>query len=200
MKTGRIAAAIGMVVGGALAAQSVLAQTVPFPTAARRYQAWMVRAMDQCSASTVSVVGTGLPSNGCAQTNATTDSEITMKVARLTISKATGKMALFGRGFVFGNRVSARLTLRVTKQGQATSPAPGSNSVTFTDATIMCPNAPFWFVARQAGTLAGSIKLSDCLQQNGDASGLSTGNIEILDAELVNIDSGKVFARPGILR
>jgi len=201
MKTGRIAAAIGMAVGVVLAAQPLLAQTIPFPTSARRYAAWMARAMDECSAGTVSVAsGQGLPTTGCAQTNVTTDPGITMKLARLNIAKLTGKVTLFGRGFVFGNRVTTQLTLRVTKQDQTTNPPPGTNPVTFQDVTIQCPNAPFWFVARQSGAIAGSIKLEDCLTQSGMPTGLATGNIEVLSAELVNVDTGLVFARPGIVR
>ena len=201
MKTGRIAAAIGMVLGGVLAVQPVLAQTAPFPTAARRYLAWMVRAMDECAATTVSVAGgQNLPAAGCVQTNSLTDSSITMKLARLSISKVTGKLTLFGRGFTFGNRVSVALKLRVTKQAQMTTIPAGSNTVTFEDVSIQCPNAPFWFVARQNGAIGGSVKLSDCLTQSGLPTGLASGNIEVLDAALVNVDSGKVFARPGVLR
>jgi hypothetical protein len=197
MKTGRIAAAIGIFVGGALAVQPVLAQTAPFPTAARNYTAWMARAMDQCSPTTVSVVSTpGLPTTGCYQANSTTDSVITMKYARLTVSSKTGKLALFGSGFPFGARVTTQLTLRVTKRTQATKHPPGPKTVTFEDVTVQCPNTPFWFVARPNGSVLGSVRLSDCLT----TPGLATGNIEILDSALINVDTGKVFARPGILR
>lgn len=203
MKTGRIAAAIGMVVGGVLAVQPVLAQLAPFPTAARRYAAWMARAMDECSSPTTSVVSPGVPASGCIQANVTTDSAIGMKLARLNISKVTGKVTLFGTGFQFGNRVSTQLTLRVTKQDQTTTSPAGINPVTFQDVTITCPNipnAPFWFVARQTGALAGSVKLTDCLTQAGLATGLASGNVEVLDAALINVDTNKVFARPGIVR
>jgi hypothetical protein len=201
MKTGRIAAAIGLFVGGALAVQPVLAQTVPFPTAARKYSAWMVRAMDECNPSTVSVAPVaGLPTTGCLQTNSMTDSAIGMKTARLTVNSITGKLTLLGTGFQFGSRVTTQLTLRVTKPGQSTKHPPVARTVTYQDVTVMCPNMPFWFVARPSGVLAGSAKLSDCLAANDFATGLSSGNIEILDSALINIDTGKIFARPGILR
>jgi hypothetical protein len=69
--------------------------------------------------------------------------------------------------------------------------------VTFSDLTVQCGTTPFGFVANARGTIAGSVLLSTCLGTN---SGLSTGNIEIIDAALVNHDTNKVFAHPGILR
>ncbi len=161
----------------------------------------MARAMDQCNPATVSVATTGVPFSGCPQANSTTDSVITMKTARLTFAQTTGKLTLYGTGFQFGSRVTTQLTLRITKPGQTTlHPHQVNKSVTFQDVTLLCPNVPFGFVARPNGSIAGSAKLSDCLTQNGDATGLSNGNIEILDSALINIDTMKVFARPGILR
>ena len=202
MKTGRIAAAIGLMVGGALAVQPVLAQTAPFPTAARRYSAWMARAMDPCNPTTVSVVsGQGVPTAGCFQANVATDSSITMKTARLAFNSRTGKLTVYGTGFQFGSRVAAQLTLRVTKKNQSKLHPPGLASITYEDVTINCPNSAFWFVARRNGSLAGSINLSDCLAANGEATGLATGNIEILNSALLNVDNSfKVFARPGVFR
>ena len=200
MKTGRIAAAIGVVVGGVLAAQPLLAQTVPFPTAARFYVTWMARAMDQCTPSGMSVTSPGLPSAGCLQANSATDSTINMSWARLTLAARTGKILLVGRGFQFGSRVRAQLTLRVTRKPQSTKHPQGSNSVTFEDVNVLCPVQPFWVVARRNGALIGSARLSDCLTQSGYQPGLANGNIEILDAALLNVDSNKIFAKPGYVR
>jgi len=159
--------------------------------------------MDPCSASNVAVVGSGLPATGCIQANSTTDSTITMKSARLTLSAKTGKVTLFGTGFQFGSRVAAQLKLRVTKPGQHTLHPGATSTVTFQDITVMCPNAPFWFGARPNGSIAAKADLADCLSDNGQPTGLASGSIEVLDSALVDIDStppNKVFARPGFVR
>src|SRR6185436_20146435 len=70
----------------------------PFPTKARSVSFWMARAMDQCAAATLSVVGANSPGGGCPQTNSTTDNTLTMKFARVRIG-TKGRIALFAGGF-----------------------------------------------------------------------------------------------------
>jgi len=195
----RIAAAIGVVVGGALALHPALAQTVPFPTIARSYLTWMARAMDECNPATTTVLGNpNVPSSGCLQANSTTDDIMKMNFARLAINARTGRLVVFGRGFEFGSRVIVELKLRVTKQGQDTpSSPPGGVPITFEDFTVMCPGASPWFPVNNNGVLLGRAYLSDCIPYPG----LDRGNIEVLDSALLNPDNGnKVFARPGIRR
>jgi hypothetical protein len=199
MKTGRIAAAIGMIVGGTLAMRPAFAQTVAFPTAARGYTAWMARATDECSAPSLTVLsgGPGLPATGCLQANNTTDDETTMAYARLVINSRSGRILVFGSGFAPGQRVKVQLTARVTRSGVATKHPLGINNVTFQDVAVQCPNTPFGLTVRPNGVLLGSLTLSDCFM----SPGLAKGNIEILDAALLNVDNGdKVFARPGLER
>ncbi|MBI3784118.1 MAG: hypothetical protein HY270_12035 [Deltaproteobacteria bacterium] len=195
MKT-RLSLVVGALVAGVVWSGS--AQAVqPFPTVTRDFNAWMVRAYDQCMPGMMSVVGSGLPGSGCLAVNTTTDSTITMNSAKIAVRKITGKVAMFGFGFQAGARVKVQLTLRVTKFGQTVKHPPGTNKfVTFADTTVQCGTTPFGFVANARGTIAASVSLSTCLGPN---FGLATGNIEIIDAALVNNDTGLVFAHPGIL-
>jgi hypothetical protein len=186
----------------ALLAASASAQTAPFPKLARFYVAWMVRAMDQCTAPSLTVVNPSMvPPAACPQANSTTDNTLTMGFARLAVS-ARGRIGLFVTGLPFTARVRIQLTLRVTRVvGQVKHP-PGSNKrVTFQDVTIQCPppaTSPFGLVANGRGAIASRMTLESCLSPN---TALATGNIEILNAALLDIDnSNKVFAVPGILR
>jgi hypothetical protein len=73
--------------------------------------------------------------------------------------------------------------------------------VTFVDTTIVCGNQNVGcFVARPSGALAGSENLKDCLTQSGASTSLGLRNIQIVDAALLNCDTGKIFAVPGIFQ
>ncbi len=197
MKTGRIAAAIGMIVGGTLALRPAFAQTVAFPTAARGYTAWMARAMDECTPGGLTVVSPGSPTAGCLQANSTTDDQTTMAYARLVITAHSGRILIFGAGFTPGLRAKLQLKARVTGSNVGTKHPFGLNHVTFQDVTVQCPNTPFGLTVRPSGVLVGSLTLSDCFM----SPGLARGNIEILDAALLNVDNAnKVIARPGLDR
>jgi len=197
MKT-RLTLAVGAIVAGVTWGGTANAALASFPTVTRNFAVWMVRAYDQCTPSGLSVVGSGVPGTGCLAANVATDSTITMSSTRLAVRKVTGKVAIYGRGYPAGARVKVQLTLRVTKPVGSTKHPPATNQkVTFADTTVQCGTTPFGFVANGRGTIAGSVLLSSCLGSN---SGLSTGNIEIIDAALVNNDTGLVFAHPGVLR
>jgi hypothetical protein len=199
MKTVTIGIAVGALLG-VLLCNPGHAQTVAFPKLANSYTTWMARAMDQCNPAMVSVAGAGLPSGGCVQSNTATDDVMTMNFARLIVSARTGRVLVFGRGLPYGSRTRVRLTLRVTKPG-VTTKHNGLIRVTFEDTTVDCPNAtttPFGYTGRPNGVLLGSSNLADCLGSSD--SGLARGNIEILSSELVNVDTGKTYARPGIFR
>ncbi len=200
MKTGKIGLVV-VVLCGVFFGTAGFAQ-VQFPTIARRYSAWMVRAMDECNPATLSVTSPGVPTGGCFQTNVVTDDVITMHFARLIVTARSRRAVVFGRGLQFGKRVRVQLTLRTTHKGLSVKHPPGTNkTVTFQDTTLLCPNPttnPFGFTVLQNGALLGIANLQNCLGTS--LSGLATGNIEITDAALINVDNGKVFARPGILR
>lgn len=178
-----------------------------FPTRSGNYAASMVRAMDSCTPSGLTVIGAGVPTVGCLQANSVTDNSLTMKNARVVVSRRTGKVIVTGKGFPFGARVKVQLDLRVTRKGLTTkNPVATNQTVTFQDVTVICPTPPFQFLANARGGLAGRVALADCLGSNsGLVAPAATGqppvaNIEILGAVLLNADNGKVVARPGILR
>jgi hypothetical protein len=180
-----------------MATHTAGAQQVSFPRLARSFSAWMARAMDQCAAPTLSVVNPAGAGVACPQTNSVTDNTLSMRFAKMRVT-ARGRVGLFGTGFTLGDALRLRLTLRVTQiAGQVKHP-PGSNKrVTFPDQTIDCPKSPDAFLARPNGAVVGRTDLGACLAPFGN---LQHGNIEILDAELINVNNGKTVAIPGILR
>lgn len=190
-------AALGLVI----TVSQVFAAQAPFPRFSRFYITWYARAMDPCTASTISVVNSGVPSGGCIQSNGgTTDDTITMDFARLIVNRR-GRMALLGVGLPFGARVKVGLSLRVTKANLQVKHPPGSNKrVTFEDVNIECPPTPFGFVAGPRGTIAAATTLASCLGSSLSDLANPTSNIEILDSYLINVDTNKVFARPGVVR
>jgi hypothetical protein len=198
---GGIGVAVAGLIGLLVAAQAAQAQ-VPYPKKALNYATWLARAMDPCTGGApVSVVGGG-SANGCPQANVLTDNDgvppgATMSFARLVVRKTgnkNGRINLAGRGFNPGQRMQVQLKLRVTQVFSNTSS-------TFEDFTIACGPNPLTlcFTARLNGAVAGSISLADCLAQSGQPIGLANGNIEIRDSALLNCDTGKIIATPGIL-
>ncbi len=200
----------GALLVAALTAMAFMAQwagaaTVPYPRFAHAYTIWFARAMDQCVPAndgpgpTVTVVGPNLPVTGCLQANSTTDNLITMNFARLLINEH-GRIGLLGAGLPFGARVKLRLTLRNTNKTAHTKHPPGSNkSVTFEDLTVTCPNTLFGFPVRSNGVVVGITSLATCV--GADFGEVTPGaNVEVLNAELLNADTGQVFAVPGIVR
>ncbi len=199
----------GWTAGGAPAVTALMAMATlvstagalaEFPRMASSYRVWLVRAMDECTAAnTVNVRGPfpNLPAAGCLQANTDTDNAVTMDFARLLITH-TGKIAIFGGGFPVGARLELALTLRVTRRVAEVQHPPGSNRrVTFEDVTIHCGNAVSAFSPGRAGRLAAVTSLSACL--GSSLSGLAVGNIEVANASLVNLDTGKVFATAGVV-
>jgi len=109
-------------------------------------------------------------------------------------------VTLFGAGFKSGQRTKVRLTLRVTKKNLSTKHPPATNNVTFADTTVDCGNQiAGCFTARANGVVAGKQSMAECLTQNGQPVGLAQENIQIVDAALVNCDTGKVFGVPGYI-
>lgn len=185
--------------------QSALAQTQPSPRIARDYEVWLARAMDPCNLAndgpgpTVTVLNTsGVPAFGCLQQNVITDSNIGLNFARLRVSQR-GRVGLFAGGLTVGDLVAVQLTLRVTRAVNKVKHPPGSNkSVTFTDVPVTCPS----FAARPSGAVAATTDLTTCLGANSGLAGFTGGrtNIEIIDAALINANTGKVIGVPGVVR
>lgn len=193
-------------------ASTAFAADSRFPTKARTYSVFMTRAFDSCTPAGLSVVATGLPGSGCIAVNTITDAPpptdplgSTMAFSRLIVKRypsagGQGRIRFFGRGFQPGQRVQVQLTLRTTRSGQTTKNPTGSGkTVTFADVTILCGNQSMnSFVANARGVAAGNQLLTDCLAQNAQPIGLAAENVEILSSALVNHDTGKVLAIPGI--
>ena len=209
--TQRTLGGIGVTVAGLiglLVAVQPAGAVVSLPSKALNYTTWLVRAMDPCSPTTVSVAIMNSPAAGCIQSNNVTDNSVspgaTMKWARLAVRKSSnhlGRIGIFGAGFYGGQRMQVQLMLRVTKPGQNTKHPPAVNTVTYQDVVVQCGNGPITgcFTANLNGVVAGSMTLKDCLTQNSEPTGLATGNIQILDSALVNCDTHKIIATPGIL-
>ncbi|MCX8073408.1 MAG: hypothetical protein N3C12_13295 [Candidatus Binatia bacterium] len=182
---------------------SALGQTLPsYPKKAPSYDTWMVRAYDACTPSGLTVVSpTNVPNTGCLAANSVTDSVLPYNFARLRVAKS-GKIRLYARGLTFGESVRVRLNLRVTRQGVSTkNPTKSGATVTFADVTVDCPPAPNAFVVRPNGSILGATDLNACLAPNSNlGGGTGTNNIEVLDASLVNVATGKELARAGVLR
>jgi hypothetical protein len=195
---------------------TVAAGPAPLPNfqQANSYRTWLVRAMDECVTETLSVVSPGgslpLPSFACPQTNSLTDdSSAGMEWAQLSVSRrgraGTAYVRIMGAGFngpapSIQRRLKVELTLRVTARQKVKPDPPTTQSVTFADTTINCGNdSGGCFVARPNGTLAKVQTLQSCLTLSGEPAGLDSGNIQIVDARLIDCDNAdKVIAVPGI--
>ncbi|GBD25147.1 hypothetical protein HRbin30_00462 [bacterium HR30] len=184
-------------------ASTVGAQTLPsYPKKAPAFDTWMARAYDSCTPSGLTVVSpTNVPNTGCLSSNSVTDSVLPYNFARLRVAKS-GKIRLYARGLTFGESVRVRLNLRVTRQGVSTkNPTKSSTTVTFADVTVDCPASPNAFVVRPNGAIVGATDLNSCLQPYPNlGGGAGTNNIEVLGASLINVATGKEFARAGVLR
>ncbi|GIW45845.1 MAG: hypothetical protein KatS3mg077_3127 [Candidatus Binatia bacterium] len=198
---GFVSVAVATFVGAWAVAAS--GQTLPnYPSKAPAFNAWMARAFDSCTPSGLTVVSpTNVPNTGCLSTNSVTDSVLPFNFARLRVAKS-GKIRLFARGLTFGESVRVRLALRVTRKGVNTkNPTKSNATVTFADVTVDCPAAPNAFVVRPNGAIVGATDLNACLAPNSNlGGGTGTNNIEVLGASLVNVATGKEFARAGVLR
>ncbi len=195
-------------------ASTAFAADSRFPTKARTYRTFFVRAFDQCTPAGLSVVSPGLGGAfGCFAATTTTDTPppgdplgASMSFSRILIKRypaagGQGRLSFFGKGFQAGQRVKVGLTLRTTRSGLSTKNPIGSNkTVTFADVSVTCgtPNSGC-FVANSRGAIAGNQLLTACLTQNGQPTGLAAENVEILSASLINCDTNKTIAIPGIL-
>ncbi len=197
---------VGMLVAAMLlsiASYTPMAQgQAAFPVKAGKYSVWFARAMDDCvPANAITVVNPGAI-NACAQANSTTDSSIKMSFARLQVKPgAKGvSLKLSGSGF---QPAAARIGLQMTLRTTNTAGSP-SGSKTYEDETVICGGVTggtcgHYFAVASNGTISlGKQQLADCLTKNGFNATLATGNIQIQDVALIDCDTGKVVATPGI--
>jgi hypothetical protein len=201
--------AVTMLASGVLQSQVAQAQ-IPYAKKANKYAVDMARAMDECTSNTV--VGSG---NTCPQANSTTDSSVTGAIkARLTVyhSGQGVKVRLSGHGFTPGaSRIGVKLTLRTTNKSSVTH-----DSRTYADTPVICgpindpsPGCHYYFASNAAGNVSGVMYLGNCFTEADnlpvsnlgiEVGNLNTGNIEIVDATLINCSTGDVIAVPGVLQ
>ncbi len=190
---GLVAATVLLSMG--LRTQSARAQ-VPYAKASA-YSVDFARAMDECiPANSVTVVNPGAV-EACPQTNSATDNGTTGVIsAHLTVRRGTNGVSvrLSGSGFNPAGHLSLELTLRTTNTA-ISSPSPASK--TYEDTTTRCFTPPITVQAN--GRFSVHTTLVSCLTQSSNLPAvLGTGNIEILDAALINTDTNKVVGVPGI--
>ncbi len=188
----------------ALVAAQARAQGTP-PVKAKTYSINFARAFDACVGPGVTLVN---PSNvgACSQANLVTDGTVTaINTASLKIGVSASKgvsLKLKGKGIVPSVKVGLQMTLR-TSNGSTASPAPPNK--TYNDETFVCgttdgDTCEHYFAVDTNGKLSAKQTLKDCLDRNDLPDVLASGNIEILDAKLINCDTGKVIATAGVLQ
>jgi hypothetical protein len=169
------------------------AASATFPKLARSYITMYSRAYDQCMTPTLSVSAPpNLPATACPATHTVTQDETVfpMSIAKLRINN-TGKIILFGGGFPIGARVKIELTLRVSQNLP-------NRTVTYEDKTVQCGNGGFGFVAYPRDKIVGKTTLAACLGPGLSTLASKGSNIEILEAKLLDSDTGEYFGTPGI--
>lgn len=177
---------------------------VSVPVKAKTYNVNFARAMDECVGPGVTIVSPGNV-GACLQANTLTDSTVAkMDTASLKIAVNAKKgptMKLKGKGIApAGTKIGLQLTLRTTNA--AGSP---SGAKTYNDETITCGDTDgdvceHFFTVDTEGKLSGKQTLKDCLDKNDLPETLASGNIELLDAALINCDTGKDIAKAGLLQ
>ncbi len=184
---------------------------VSLPRMAQSFSTYFARAYDPCvlpvddgPGPVVTVVSpTNVPGIGCLSSNSATDSVLSMSYAKLLVNNR-GRIGLFGAGFPFGARVKVQLSLRVTRKvGSVKHPLASNQMVTFQDVTILCPTSAFGFPVRPSGGVVGVTTLAACLgTSNAGLAGVAgaPANIEVLGAQLINLDNSLPLANPGIVR
>ena len=205
MRNLRVVAMGALVIFGSvlLYASGAQAATASFPEKAPQYTVWFVRAFDECT-SGVTIVNPGSV-QACPQTNATTDATNTMTFAKLKVSKSgrtDTQLKIVGKGFSPTAQIGLQLTLRVSNSLTA-SPAPATK--TYQDETIVCGpvtggTCGRYFQPISNGKINAKDLLNACLAGNNLSGNLGSGNMEVVDAALIDCTTGKAIGVPGVLR
>ncbi len=205
MKNGTLVWIVGAALLALFAAQAQ-AQVTGVPAKAKTYNVNFARAFDECVGPFVTVVNPGSV-GGCTATNSTTDATVaTIDSASLKIAvnaKNGPKMKLKAKGIApTTTKIGLVLTLRTTNAATSTPPPPAK---TYQDETIVCGETEGgtcgrFFAVDAKGKVSGNETLKDCLDKNDLPETLASGNIELLDATLINCDTGKDIAKAGLLQ
>ncbi len=207
MKTSRVFGMVAVaLVAGMAYTPAVQAQLSA--AKAKAFKSDLVRAMDQCvTLNSVTVVSPGAV-EACPEMHVITDGTVTGFAATLAVGKGkdtttgdvVGSLSIKGKGFPVGAQLGVQLTIRTTNSSG--SPA---GSKTYQDETIMCGTTPGGacgnsFTVDVKGKVKGKQTLPDCLTANNLPTALGAGNIEVLDAAVVDCATGLVIAVPGTLQ
>ncbi len=190
-----------------LQTQAARAQLAPYAhKSAKRYVVTLARAMDECvPGNQVTVVNPGNV-GACFQANTDTDSFTGLKWGFLEIAKHGNdtRIRLNSRGFTPPRQaVGVQLKIRTTN---STTSSPPPASKTYEDLDIVCgpwtvgSSCGHYFLTSEFGGILGSQTLSECLAANNLSTAPASGNIELLDAALINCDTGKVIAKAGVIK
>lgn len=203
--------ALGIVTIGALCTVGFQAQradaALDYPDKAKTYSTRFVRAMDPCtSAPGITIVNPG-NIKACAQANSTTDSAVTgMREAKLSVvSSRTGSTMKLRLRVIALEPAATSVGLRLTLRTSNTLGLPVNTVRTYEDQTVICGEVPGGLCGNAtAPSASGKVSLrqdlSECLADNGLSNLVGRGNVEIVDAALINCNTGKVFAVPGVLQ
>ena len=208
-------AAIAFVAGAAWAAAPTPTPKVPIPSkGAALYKANMVAAMEPCdplTGVTLHIKGPAGGKQALAGCDTVASDTLRFAKAQLTLKKHHGKLMLNAQGLPVGKQVQIGLTLNSSRE-KANFWEGNELDVTYLPLELTCPGAAP-FKADPKGKIVQSIYLNNCTPLlsplavdpiTGGGGGAEEKtldlNIEVLDAVLIDVDTGKVFARAGIAR
>jgi len=191
--------------------------SVPFPSkGAALYKANMVAAMEPCdplTGVTLHIKGPAGGKQALAGCDPVASDALRFVKAQLTLKKSHGKLMLnadLGAANA-GKKVAIGLTLNSSRE-KANFWEGNELEVTYLPLELTCPGAAP-FTADTKGKIVQSIYLNVCAPLlsplavdpiTGGGGGTEEKtlelNIEVLDAVLIDVATGKVFARAGIAR
>lgn len=199
MKGKAVLTGIAGVAAGMLVASSAMAAE-PFDSKlqAAVYNTKLVQAQDECASPTTNIGGV----DACAPANVATASGETFSVGKLLVKSAAGTSQVLAilksssngenKKNLNGKNLAVRLTLRVTKRSSTTSP---TDPVTWVDQTLTC--APV--AVGSNGNMLYKNQLTGPSGCNLDLDLASNGyEKEIVSASIIDADSGKAIAVPGV--
>ncbi|MCK6555910.1 hypothetical protein L6Q96_15245 [Candidatus Binatia bacterium] len=186
------AVAAALLVSGVLATPAAQAQT---PAKSKKHDLDITRAYDPCP-------NTVIAPDVDICTPVATDTTSGWIQANVKVKPSGKGPTVYAKGKGFSGsaptKVGLRLSLRTTS----------STKVYQLAAPVICgttsgSSCGYYFAAAD-GKINGKQLLYDCLVNAGinstTAAQIAKDNIEIMDAELVNCDTGDVFGKPGILQ
>lgn len=198
MKGKAVLTGIAGVAAGMLVVSSAMAAE-PFDSKlqAAVYNTKLVQAQDECASPTTMIGGV----DACAPANVDTASGETFSVGKLLVKSTAGTSQVLAilksssngenKKNLNGKHLAVRLTLRVTKRTTTTAP---TDPVTWVDQTLTCATVTVGSNGNMLfkNQLAGSGCNLDLDLASNDYEK------EIVSASIIDVDSGKAIAVPGV--